>query len=95
MLLSGRVLVSELTHSVWKEFVKPLSYTRSKILRLSECVFILAAKEKQLLLKSITIVDRFPDISFQNFQNKYKHRNVVGKILFVVFNGACPINVST
>lgn len=95
MVLSGQILVSALTHSVWKQFVKPLSCTRPKIFWPSECISILVAKEKQLFLKSITIVDRFPGISFQNFQNKYKHRNIVGKILFVVLNGICPINVST
>jgi len=48
-----------------------------------------------LFLRSITVVDRFPGISFQNFQNKYTHRNIVGKILFVVLKGICPISVST
>lgn len=47
-----------------------------------------------VLKKNITTIDRFPDISFQNFQNEYKHRNTVGKILFVVLNGICPIDVS-
>lgn len=55
---------------------------------------ISSAKENQLYLKSITIVDRCPGISFQNLQNKYKHRNRAGKTLFVVLYGICPINVS-
>lgn len=86
MLSAGQILVTKLTCSLQKQLVKLLFCARSKIFWPSKCISILVrkeeeAKEEQFFFKCVTVVDSFPDISFQNFPNKYKHRNATGKIL--------------